>query len=120
MKKFLPLLVCLSLSFFTVARATKPNHTPGAAAKTAHKGGGLTPKETAEFEESKAQQKDTDEEVASADDDSVEDTSDDAGEAINGDDGSEAAGDDNTGDDKTADDGGGDHGSDDGGGDEGE
>jgi len=120
MKKFLGLLLCFSLSSFTVARATKPNHTTAAPANVAQKGGALTVKEKAEFEESRAQQKDTDEEVASADDDSMEDASDGDGEAINGDDGGEAAGDENTGDDKTADDGGGDNGGDDGGGDEGE
>lgn len=37
MKKLLPLLLCLSLAFFTVARATKPAHTPAGGAKTAHK-----------------------------------------------------------------------------------
>jgi hypothetical protein len=34
MKKFAGLLLCLSLSFFIVARAAKPSHTPAAAAKT--------------------------------------------------------------------------------------
>ncbi len=34
MKKLLPLLLCLSLSFFTVARATKSVHTLAAGAKT--------------------------------------------------------------------------------------
>jgi hypothetical protein len=37
MKKFLPLLLCLSLSIFAVARATKPAHTPAPDAKTAQK-----------------------------------------------------------------------------------
>jgi hypothetical protein len=37
MKKFLPLLLCLSLSIFTVARATNPSHTPASGAKTAQK-----------------------------------------------------------------------------------
>ena len=120
MKKFLGLLLCFSLSCFTVARATKPNHTTAAAANTAQKGGELTAKQKAEFDTIKTQQKDTDEEVASADDGSMEDASDDEGEAINGDDGGEAPGDDNTGDDTTADDGGGDNGDDEGGGDEGE
>jgi hypothetical protein len=35
MKKFLPLLLCLCLSIFTVARATKPAHTPPPVAKAA-------------------------------------------------------------------------------------
>jgi hypothetical protein len=37
MKKFLPLLLCLSLSFFAVARATKPAHTAAPGAKTTSK-----------------------------------------------------------------------------------
>jgi hypothetical protein len=37
MKKFLPLLLCLLLSIFTVARATKPAHTPAPDTKTAQK-----------------------------------------------------------------------------------
>jgi hypothetical protein len=35
MKKFVGLLLCLSLGFFIVARAAKPSHTPAAAAKAA-------------------------------------------------------------------------------------
>ena len=37
MKKFVSLLLCLSLSLFAVARAMKPNHTLVAVAKTAQK-----------------------------------------------------------------------------------
>jgi len=37
MKEFLPLLLCLSLSIFTVARATKPAHTPAPDTKMAQK-----------------------------------------------------------------------------------
>src|SRR6267154_2934113 len=37
MKKFVSLLLCLSLSLFAVARAMKPNHTLAAVAKTAQK-----------------------------------------------------------------------------------
>jgi hypothetical protein len=37
MKKFLPLLLCLCLSIFTVARATKTDHTPAPVAKTPQK-----------------------------------------------------------------------------------
>jgi hypothetical protein len=36
-KKFLPLLLCLSLSIFSVARATNPAHTAAPGAKTAQK-----------------------------------------------------------------------------------
>src|SRR5213083_1229437 len=39
MKKFVSLLLCLSLSLFAVARAMKPNHTPTEVAKTAQKKG---------------------------------------------------------------------------------
>jgi hypothetical protein len=37
MQKFLPLLLCLLLSIFTVARATKPAHTPAPDTKMAQK-----------------------------------------------------------------------------------
>jgi hypothetical protein len=37
MKKLLPLLLCISLSFFTVARATRSAYTPPAGAKAAQK-----------------------------------------------------------------------------------
>ncbi len=37
MKKFVSLLLCLSLSLFAVARATKPSHTLAAVAKAAQK-----------------------------------------------------------------------------------
>ena len=37
MQKFLPLLLCLLLSIFTVARATKPAHTPAPETKMAQK-----------------------------------------------------------------------------------
>src|SRR5947208_9591327 len=37
MKKFVALLLCLSLSFFIVARAAKPSHPPAAAARTTQK-----------------------------------------------------------------------------------
>ena len=39
MKKFVALLLCLSLSFFVAARAAKPSHAPPAHANTAHKKG---------------------------------------------------------------------------------
>ncbi len=67
-------------------------------------------------EEEVAAEEDTDEEVASADDDSMEDASDDEGEDINDDGGGDAPGDEDTGDD----DAGNDDGADDGGGEEGE
>jgi hypothetical protein len=119
MKKFLGLLLCFSLTFLNVTRATKPNHTTAASANTAQKGGELTAKQKAKFETIKTQQKHTDEGVASTNDDSMEDASDDEGAAIN-DDGGDAAGDKNTGDDDKGEDDSGDNGGDDGGGDGGE
>jgi hypothetical protein len=79
MKKFLLLFVCLSLSLFAVARATKPAHT-------------LAPYE----------------EVASDDNDSADNTSDDEGEDVNDDDGTGVVGDEGTAaaDDEGDDDGG--------------
>ena|SRR5438034_6807244 len=107
MKKFLPLLLCLSLSIFTVAHATKPAHTPTPDTKTAQK------KQTGQQPDAKTllNAANTDEEVASGDDDSLEDASDDKGENMNDDDGGDSAGNEDTADD----DGGGDDGGDDGG-----
>jgi hypothetical protein len=101
MKKILPLLVCLLLSTFTVARATKPAHTPAPDTKTAQK------PPTGQEADAKTLLDDanTDDEQAS-----------DEGEDMNDDEGGNAAGDEDTGDD----DGGNDDGGDDGGGDEGE
>ena len=68
MKKFLPLLLCLLLSIFTVARATKPAHTPAPDTKTAQE------KPTGQEADAKTLLNDanTEEEVASDDDDSME------------------------------------------------
>jgi hypothetical protein len=117
MKKLLPLLLCLSLSFFTVARATKPAHTPAPDTKTAQK------KPTGQEADAKTLLNDanTEEDVASEDDDSIEGASENEGEDMNDDDdGGAAAGDEDTvDDDGEHDDDGGDA-SDDSGGDEGE
>ena len=95
MKKFLPLLLCLLLSIFTVARATKPAHTPAPDTKIAQNN------PTGQEADAKTLLNDanTDEEVASDDDDSMEVASDDEGEDMNDDDGGDAAGDEDTGDD---------------------
>jgi hypothetical protein len=82
MKNFLLLFVCLSLSLFAVARATKPAHT-------------LAPYE----------------QVASDDNDSADNTSDDEGEDVNDDDGTGVVGDEGTSADDEGDDDGGDDGS---------
>ena len=79
MKKFLLLFVCLSLSLFAVARATKPAHTLAAY-----------------------------EEVVSDDNDSADNTSDDEGEDVNDDDGTGVVGDEGTAADDEGDDDGGD------------
>jgi hypothetical protein len=108
MKKYLPLLLCLSLSIFTVARATKPAYTPAFDTKMAEK------PPTGQEADAKTLLDDanSDEQVASGDDDSMEVAPSDEGEDMNDDDGGDAAGDEDTGDD--------DGGNDDGGGDEGE
>ena len=98
MAKVLPLLVCVSLSLLTVARATKPAHTLALGTKTLIKS------------------TNTSEEVASDDDDSAEDASGDEGEDVNNDDGGGTTGDEGS----VADDGGDDDGDDDDSGDEGE
>ena len=112
MNKFLPLLLCLLLSIFTVARATKATHMTVPNMKTAHN------EPTGQEAEAKTLRDDanTDEKVASDDDYSTEVASSEEGEDMNDDDGGDAAGDEDTGDD-----GGGDNDDgDDGGGDEGE
>jgi hypothetical protein len=116
MKKFLPLLICLLLSIFTVARATKPAHTPAPDTKTAQD------ESTGQEADAKSLLKDanTDEEVTSDDDDSIDDPSGDEGEDINDDDGGGAVGDEGTEGDDGGDDNDGGGASDDGGGDEGE
>ena len=112
MKKFLPLLLCLLLSIFTVARATKSAHTPAPDMKTAQN------KSTGQEADSKTLLNDenTDEGVASDDDDSIDGGPDNEGEHMNDDDGGDAPGDEDTGDDDAGESDGGD----DGGGDEGE
>ena len=95
MKKFLPLLLCLLLSIFTVARATKPAHTPAPDTKTAQN----EPRGQEADAKTLLNDANTDEEVASDDDDSTEVASSDEGEDMNDDDGGDAPGDEDTGDD---------------------
>src|SRR5260370_29654126 len=88
MKKFLPLLLCLLLSIFTMARATKPAHTPVSDTKPAQN-------------KPRGQQADAKtllgEEVSSDDDDSTEVPSNNEGQDINDDGGGDAPDDENTG-----------------------
>jgi hypothetical protein len=112
MKKLLPLVLCLLLSIFTVARATKPAHTSAPDTKTVQ--------EESTGQEANAKpllkEANTDEEVTSDDDETMDDPPGDEGEDMNGDDGRDTPGDQHTGNDDEGDD----DGRDDGSGDEGE
>ena len=91
MRKFLPLLLCLSLTIFTVARAAKPAHV-------------FAPETDAKALVNDAN---TEEEAGSDDDDNTTGASDDDGEDVKGDDGDGVAGDEGTApDDEGEDDGG--------------
>jgi len=100
MNKFLPLLLCLVLSIFTVARAAKPTHMAIPNKKTAHN------ESRGQEAEAKTLLNDanTGEELASDGDDSTEPASSDDGEDVNDDGGSNAPGDEDTGDDDAGDD----------------
>ena len=95
MKKIFSLLLCLLLSIFTLAAAMNPPHTPAANTKTAQKN------PMGEEADAKALLNDqnSNEGVASNDDDSVDGASDDEDENMSDDDGGDAAGDEDTGDD---------------------
>jgi hypothetical protein len=112
MNKFLPLLLCLVLSIFTVARATKPTHMAVPNMKTARN----EPRGQEAEAKTLLNNANTGEEVASDGDDSTEPASSDDGEDVNDDGGGDAPGDKDTGDDHAGDDDEGDDGS----GDEGE
>ena len=112
MNKFLPLLLCLLLSVFTVARATKPTHMTVPNMKTAHN----EPRGQDADANTLLNDANTGEELASDGDDSTEPASSDDGEDVNDDGGGDAPGDEDTGDDHAGDD----DGSDDGSGDQGE
>src|SRR5438045_712818 len=106
MKKF-SLLLCLLLSIFTVAAAVKPPHTPAANTNTAQK----NPMGQEADAKTLLNDQNSNEGVASDDDDSVDGASDDEDENMSDDNGSDAAGDEDTGDaaerrDESGDDGG--------------
>jgi hypothetical protein len=88
MRKFLVLLVCLSLSIFTVARAMKPTHV-------------FAP----EPDEALVNDATTEEETPFDNDDSTSGASNDEDEDVNDDNGDDSAGDEDTGPDDGADDG---------------
>jgi hypothetical protein len=116
MKRLVSLLLCLSLTIFTAARAMKPSHMLAAIAKAAQKeptGQKVYAKtlldeksyvghqsfDMSEAEEQEvAAEEDADQEVASTADDSMEDASDDESD--------DSGGDDDSGDDDGGDDGG--------------
>ena len=75
MRKFSPLLLCLLLSIFAVARATKPAHTPAPDTKAAHS----EPRGQAADAKTLLNEANTDEEVASDDNDSMKVPSSDEG-----------------------------------------
>ena len=107
MKNFLPLLLCLLLSIFTVARATKPAHTPAPDTKTAQ----TEPRGQEADAKTGLNDANTDEDVTSDDDDSIDGASDNEGGDMNDDEGGDAPGNEDTGDaDAENDDGGGDEG----------
>jgi hypothetical protein len=108
MKRQASLLVCLSLSIFTMARAIKPSHTLAVIGKSAEKNATKqkanattslydTNKALAQSEEQEgAADEDTGEKVASDDDDSIEDASDNEDEDVSD---ADASGDDDASDD---------------------
>ena len=100
MNKFLPLLLCLLLSVFTVARATKPTHMTVPNMKTAHN----EPRGQDADANTLLNDANTGEELASDGDDSTEPASSDDGEDVNDDGGGDAAGDQETGDNDAGDD----------------
>jgi hypothetical protein len=100
MKKFLPLLLCLLLSIFTVARATKPPHTPAPDTRSAQK----NPTGQEADEKTLLNDANNDQEVSSDDDDSTEVPSNNEGQDMNDDDGGDAPGDQETGDNDAGDD----------------
>jgi hypothetical protein len=104
MNKFLPLLLCLVLSIFTVARATKPTHMAVPNKGTAHN----EPRGQDAGAKMLLNDANNGEEVPSDGDDSVEPASGDDGEDVNDDGGGNAPGDEDTGDDEEGDDDGGD------------
>ena len=99
MNKFLPLLLCLLLSIFTVARATK---SACAAAPDTRRGQKNPTGQEAEVKT--FNDENTGDEVPSDGDDSAEPASSDDGEEANDDGGGDAPGDKDTGDDDTGDD----------------
>ena len=98
MNKFLPLLLCLLLSIFTAARATKPTQTTIPSTKTTHK------EPSGQEADGKILFDDANTDEHRDDNDSTEVPSSADGENANNDGNDDASGDQNAGDDGTADD----------------
>jgi hypothetical protein len=99
MNRFLPLLLCLLLSIFTVARATKSAHAAAPDTRRAQKNPTGQEADVKTFND-----ENTGDEVPSNGDDSAEPASSDDGEEANDDGGGDAPGDKDTRDDDTGDD----------------
>ena len=114
MRRFLPLLLCLSLSLFTLARAIKRTHTLASDTRSAPK----LPVEQQADAKALFKHPNTEQETGSNDsndNDNKDDASADEGEDANNDDAGDAAADEDPGDDNGADDDAGDDNGDDGG-----
>ena len=118
MRKFLPLLLCLSLSIFAVARAMKPTHSLAPDTKSARN----PPTRQQADTKTSFKHANIEEEEGSNDNDGTENASGNEGEDVNDDDTGEAAAGQDEGDNSGADDNGADdnEGDDDGGGGESE
>ena len=103
MNKFLPLLLCLLLSIFTVARATKSAHAAAPDTRRTQK----NPTGQEADVKTLLNDENTGDESPSDGDDSAEPASSDDGEEANDDGGGDAPGDEDTGDDDTGNDDGG-------------
>jgi len=111
MRRFLPLLLCLSLSLFTLARAIKPTHTLASDTRNAPK----LPVEQQADSKALFKHPSTEQETGPNDNDNKDDASADEGEDANNDDAGDAVADEDPGDDNGADDDAGDDNGDDGG-----
>jgi hypothetical protein len=103
MNKFLPLLLCLLLSIFTVARATKSAHEAAPDTRRTQK----NPTGQEADVKTLLNDENTGDESPSDGDNSAEPASSDDGEKANDDGGGDVPGDEDTGDDDTGDDDGG-------------
>lgn len=99
MRRFLPLLLCLSLSIFTVARVTKQIHPLSPDTKSNPK----PPMGQQADARTLLKDPNTEQETGSSDNGNKDDASNDEGEDVNDDDDGDATADEGTGDDNGAD-----------------